>query len=44
MMKRQYNQPEVQVTSVALTASILTGSGGGNTVTVNTGIPTDEQW
>lgn len=45
MTKKIYNQPEVQVTSVALTATILTGSGsGGNTVTVNTGIPTDEQW
>ena len=45
MMKRIYNQPEVQVTSVTLTATILTGSGVSTpSVSVNTGIPTNNQW
>lgn len=43
-MKRIYFQPEVTVAKVALDNMILAGSPGGNTVNVNTGIPTDDQW
>ena len=41
MTKKIYNQPEIQVTSVALTATILTGSSG----TMSTfDTITNEQW
>ena len=40
-MKKNYNQPEVQVTSVALQSVILTGSG--NTMSTYDAI-SDDQW
>ena len=44
-MKKQYNQPEVTVTSIALQSSLLAGSaGGGNQMGISTTIPTDQQW
>ena len=45
MTKRIYNHPEVQVTHILFAATILTGSEVSTlSVTVNTGIPTDDQW
>ena len=44
-MKKNYNQPEVTVASIALQSIVLAGSpAGAPTVPVNTGIPTDDQW
>ena len=43
-MEKTYFQPKTQVTSVALQSVILIGSPGGNTMSVNTGIDTDNQW
>ena len=45
-MKRIYFQPEVTVAQVALDSIILAGSPTppGNSMDLNTGIPTDDQW
>ena len=45
-MKRVYFQPEVTVAQVALDSMILAGSPApaGNSMDLNTGIPTDDQW
>ena len=45
-MKKIYIQPEVTVAQVALDSMILAGSPApaGNSMNLNTGIPTDEQW
>ena len=44
--KKLYNQPEVEVTQIALESIILAGScaGGSGAGKVNTGIDTDDQW
>lgn len=46
MTKKIYNQPEVQIATVQLTAVILTGSpaGGSGAGKVNTGIETNDPW
>lgn len=44
MTKRIYNQPEVQVTSVALTATILTGSGDSSNTMSTFDTITNDQW
>ena len=46
VMKKNYNQPEVTVASIALQSIVLAGSPApaGNSMDLNTGIPTDEQW
>ena len=45
-MKTTYIQPEVTVTSIALQSIVLAGSPApaGNSMNLNTGIPTDNQW
>ena len=44
-MKRIYIQPSVTVAQIALDSMLLAGSPApGNTMNVNTGIPTDDQW
>ena len=45
-MKKNYNQPEVLVARVALESMVLAGSPApaGNSMDLNTGIPTDDQW
>ena len=45
-MKKNYNQPEVTVAQVALNSMILAGSPTppGNSMDLNAGIPTDDQW
>ena len=45
-MTRNYIQPQVTVAQVALDSMILAGSPApaGNSMNLNTGIPTDEQW
>ena len=45
-MKKQYIQPEVQVTPIQ-SVSVLCVSGGGSASpapSIHTGIPTDDQW
>ena len=46
MTKKIYNQPEVTVASIALQSIVLAGSPApaGNSMNLNTGIPTDDQW
>ena len=45
-MKKIYIQPQVIVASIALQSNLLAGSPApaGNSMNLNTGIPTDEQW
>lgn len=45
-MKRNYIQPEVTIASIALQSIVLAGSPApaGNSMNLNTGIPTDDQW
>ena len=45
-MKTTYIQPEVTVAQVALQSIVLAGSPApaGNSMNLNTGIPTDNQW
>ena len=45
-MKTTYIQPEVTVAQVALQSIVLAGSPApaGNSMNLNTGIPTDDQW
>ena len=46
-MKKQYIQPEVQVTpiqSVSVLCVSAGGSGSSGAPAIHTGIPTDEQW
>ena len=46
MTKKIYNQPEVIVASIALQSIVLAGSPApaGNSINLNTGTPTDNQW
>lgn len=46
MTKKIYNQPEVTVATIAMQSNLLAGSPApaGNSMNLNTGIPTDDQW
>ena len=48
IMKKQYIQPEVQVTNINLSSVILVvsmgGGGSSGAPIIHSGIPTDEQW
>ncbi len=46
MTKKFYNQPEVQIASIRLSATVLTVSttGGTGAGKINTGIQAEEQW
>ena len=45
-MQKTYIQPSVTVAQVALQSIVLAGSPApaGNSMNLNTGIPTDDQW
>ena len=46
-MKKIYFQPEVTVAQIALDSMVLAGSptpSSGNSMNMNTGVPTDDQW
>ena len=46
-MKRIYFQPEVTVAQIALQTMVLAGSPtppSSNSMNMNTGVPTDDQW
>ena len=44
-MKKNYNQPEVQVAQIALASVVLAGSSApSGDMNINPGIPTDDQW
>ena len=45
--KKIYNQPEVTVAQIALDSMVLAGSPtppSSNSMNMNTGVPTDDQW
>lgn len=46
MTKKFYNQPEVQIASIRLSATVLTVSttGGTGAGKLNSGVETDDQW
>ena len=46
MTKKFYNQPEVQIASIRLSATVLTVSttGGTGAGKINSGVGTDDQW
>ena len=46
-MKKIYNQPEVTVAQIALDSMVLASSPtppSSNSMNMNTGVPTDDQW
>lgn len=44
MTKKIYNHPEVQVTSLGMTASLLVGSANDGSMSVHTDKTTNEVW